>query len=406
MKGDSTTVIPSDSSTSTTSIASTSSSSLGISAASSNSSSDTLSTSSGSFLSSTSTHHCSHAHLEKDWCPGTKRLREIARHVAVKKESAKYSEEIGKEIVKRMKGVHFFRSYKSMCKEDDDSDESDCDSDSDDESLCCDFNKKGEHGFGCYTEDDEVDAEDHEDVEKIHKRDLVEAIRPFYEGECYLIKEDICERDVYFKHPNHPGTQAFVRASQHLVCRSNGEREYSERIFRRMRKLLYCSRFFVGKAPDCNEANEEELDKMFRARYEFDQKMMKKIIQDENQPRPIPGTVWLSCLNKKYDEDKRFFLVTLFQCLPLVLAIPILCVLGLLAFGLLYFLIWYVFKVIITTIYVVMGVSISYLIINDNDDDSGLTEGEAVKEAVDEYLEDTIGEVTNAAERYFRYLRG
>ncbi len=332
-------------------------------------------------------------------------MREICKRVAIKNESAEFSEEIGKEILKRMKGIHFFRSYKSKGKDDDSSDGSDSDSDSDSE-CSHNFDDKEEDGFGCYTEDDEVDAEDHDDVEKIHKRDLQEAIRPFYEGELFMIKEEVCERDVYFKHPNHPGTQAFVRASQHLVCLSNGEREYDERIYKKMRKLLYCSRFFIGKAPECEEADEEELDRMFQARYEFDQMTLQKIIRDEKVGRPIPGTQWLSCLNKKYDYEKRHWIIKLFNCFPVVLAVPILTVLAIIGFGFLYFMLWYLFKIIITTIYVVLGVSISYLMIGDDDEEELLTEGEAVKEAVDEYIEGTIGEVTDAARRYLRNLQG
>ena len=41
-----------------------------------------------------------------------------------------------------------------------------------------------------------------------------------------------------------------------------------------------------------------------------------------------------------------------------------------------------------------------------DDEEELLTEGEAVKEAVDEYIEGTIGEVTDAARRYLRNLQG
>ena len=91
--------------------------------------------------------------------------------------------------------------------------------------------------------------------------------------------------------------------------------------------------------------------------------------------------------------------------MPKVLAIPILVIISLVFFGLLYFIVWYMFKVIITTIYVILGVSISYLMDSgggSDDDEFQLTEGEAVKEAVDEYIEEALGDVVSR----FRNLRG
>ena len=326
----------------------------------------------------------------------------------IKNGCQEFSEEKGKEILKAMKGVNFCRSYRSKINDDDSSDSdsnSDSDSDSDSDSNCDDFESKFEYGFGCYTKDDDIDTYDHDDVRKIHKNELLDAIRPFYEGERFLIQNEAHPRDVYFKHPNHPGTQAFVRASQQLVCRMGAERKYDVRTYFAMKKLLYDSKYFVGKAPRCMEANREERDRIFQARYEFDRKMMQKIIRENRIPRPIPGTQWCKCCNKKYDENKKHWTMKLFACFPKTLAIPILVFIALIGFGLLYFLIWYLFKVLITTIYVVMGVSISYLIGNGDDEEPLLTEGEAVKEAVDEYIEETIGEVSDIVERSLRNLR-
>ena len=134
--------------------------------------------------------------------------------------------------------------------------------------------------------------------------------------------------------------------------------------------------------------------------------MLKRIVRENKTARPIPGTEWCSCCNKKYDEEKKHWTVKLLTCFPKVLAIPILIVIGFIAFCFLYFVVWYLFKVVITTIYVVMGVSISYLMDNDSDDEEPLlTEGEAVKEAVDEYIEETIEEVTDVVERSLQSLR-
>ena len=322
-------------------------------------------------------------------------MREICRTIVIEQDSPEYSEEIAEEIIKKMKGIHFFRSFKSE-KQDD---SSDSDSDSDDG----EFGLKGEYGFGCYTEEDGVETYDYDDVGKIDKRDLEEILEPFYEGELYLVENEAHPRDVYFKHPNHSGTQAFVRASQYVVATRGVKRCYNREAYHMMKKLLYDSKFYVGKAPNCEKATKDDLFLIFEARYEFDRKMMRRVIRTNKRPRPIPGTQILKCCNRKYKEDKIHWIVKLFQCLPTLLAIPLLIVISLVFFGLLYFIIWYIFKVIITTIYVILGVSISYLIgSGSGGDEPELTEGEAVQEVVDEYIQETIGDVVTR----FRNLRG
>lgn len=300
-------------------------------------------------------------HLDKDWCPGTKKLREVAREVADENTCPKYSKKICKKILKRMEGIDFVRSIKKNETSDDDS--SNSDSDSSDSSNSDENDDNCEYGFGCYTEGDDVDIDDEYDVEEIEPEDLYEAIRPFYDGERFMIQKEAHCRDVYFKHPNHPGTKAFVRASQHLVARLDVRRNYDERTYHKMLKLLYDSKFFVGKAPECVEADEDECDRIFRARYEFDRRMMRKLIIKR---RPIPGTVWCSCCNKKKPE-KENCVIRLLGCFPKTVGAPILVVISFFAFGWLYFCVWYVFKTIITAIYVVLGVSVSFLMGGSND---------------------------------------
>merc|ERR1712176_1169262 len=115
--------------------------------------------------------------------------------------------------------------------------------------------------------------------------------------------------------------------------------------------------------------------------------MIQKIMLDNRKTRPIPGTVCIqcSCCGSK-DPEKKTCIMKLLDCLPKTLGFPVLVIISFFAFGFLYFGIWYIFKIILTTIYVVLGVSLSYLLWGDDD------EGEAVKETVEEILVDTIEE--------------
>ena len=194
---------------------STASSSSSSSSSGSDSDSDSDSDSSGSSSSSstTSTVECEYVHLNKDWCPGTKKLRTIAREVADENDCPKYSKKISKEIMEQMDGMLFYRTIKNDTDDDDssDSDSSDDDGDSSDSKSDSsdDESSVGEYGFGCFTEDDEIDVDDEDDVEEIPPKELYEALPPFYVGERFMIQEEAHCRDVYFKHPNHPGTEAF-----------------------------------------------------------------------------------------------------------------------------------------------------------------------------------------------------
>jgi len=384
--------------------ASTVSSSASSDSSGSTSVSSGSSSSSSSSSSSTSSDDCRYAHLDKDWCPGTTKLRDIAREIADENDCPTFSKKICKKILKRMEGMRFFRSIKSKTSDDDSSDSDSSDSDSDSDSDSSDDNSsEGEYGFGCYTKDDEVDIDDEDDVEEIRPKELYDAIRPFYVGERYMIQMEAHCRDVYFKHPNHPGTQAFVRASQQLVIRLGVARSYDERTYKKMLKLLYDSKFFVGKAPECVEADEEDCDRIFRARYEFDRKMIQRIILENRQSRPIPGTVCIKCCcRRKKDPEKKNCIMKLLNCLPKALGIPVLVVISFFSFGFIYFGIWYVFKIILTTIYVILGVSMSYLLGGDDEEEEVMTEGEAVKEAVEEIIEETIEEVAEVVERNLR----
>jgi len=115
---------------------STASSSSSSSSSGSDSDSDSDSDSSGSSSSSstTSTVECEYVHLNKDWCPGTKKLRTIAREVADENDCPKYSKKISKEIMEQMDGMLFYRTIKNDTDDDDssDSDSSDDDGDSSD----------------------------------------------------------------------------------------------------------------------------------------------------------------------------------------------------------------------------------------------------------------------------------
>lgn len=283
-----------------------------------------------------------------------------------------------------MEGLDFVRSIKKneTDSSDDDSDsdskdssDSDSDSDSSNSDSDSDENDKDcEYGFGCYTEGDDVDIDDEYDVEEIEPEDLYEVLRPFYDGERYMIQNEAHCRDVYFKHPNHPGTQAFVRASQYLVARLGVTRDYDERIYQKLLKLLYDSKFFIGTAPECVQADEDECDRIFRARYQFDRRMMRKLIIKR---RPIPGTVWCWCCNRKIRE-KDNCIIRLLGCFPKTLGAPILVVVSIFAFGWLYFCVWYIFKTIITAIYVILGVSVSFLIGGGGNEDA-----EAIEEVVE-----------------------
>ena len=50
-----------------------------------------------------------------------------------------------------------------------------------------------------------------------------------------------------------------------------------------MMNLLYDSKFFVGRAPECEEAEKEDCDRIFEARYEFDRIMIQKIMLDNRK---------------------------------------------------------------------------------------------------------------------------
>ena len=154
-----------------------------------------------------------------------------------------------------MEGLAFIRSIKKNdtdCSDDDSKDSSDSDSDSSKSDVDCDSDENDndcEYGFGCYTEGDDLDIDDEYDVQEIEPEDLHEILRPFYDGERYMIQNEAHCRDVYFIHLNHPGTQVFVRASQHLVARLGAKRDYNERIYQKLLKLLYDSKFFYRNRP-------------------------------------------------------------------------------------------------------------------------------------------------------------
>lgn len=270
--------------------------------------------------------------------------------------------------MKRLRGLRFYRSVKNESDDDDSSDsssDSDSDSDSDSSSDSSDDSNEtlGEYGFGCYTEKDEVDIDDEDDVEEISKKNLHDAIRPFYDGELFLIQNEADDRDVYFKHPNHPGTRAFVRASQKIVIRRGSEKTFDDRAFKRMRRLLYDSHFYVGKAPNCQKADDERRFRIFRARYEFDRQMMKRVEWENRESRPIPGTIWLQCSCCAHNNPEKKHWVT--SLLGTSMGLPALVFLFFVSFGFLYFAMWFLFKTIITGIYVAIGVSISFLLGDD-----------------------------------------
>ena len=289
-------------------------------------------------------------------------------------------EDIPLMIIKAESKGEWF-SYSSDSDDDDDSNDSDKSDKSDDESS------KGEYGFGCFTEDDEIDVDDEDDVEEIPPEDLYDALKPFYLGERFMIQEEAHCRDVYFKHPNHPGTEAFVRASQKVVLRQGVAKSYDEKTYKKMVRLLYDSKFFVGKAPECIEADEDECDRIFRARYEFDRKMMRKVLADNMESRPIPGTVCIkcSCCSKK-DPNKDNCVIKLLLCVPKAMGIPVLAILGFFAFGFLYFFVYFVFKTLITAVYVATGVSLSFFFGDSGGDGGGDEEDTAVAEDVERYL--------------------
>ena len=359
---------------------STASSSASSNSDQSNSSSSNDDDSSSSSSSTTSSEECPYVHVDKDWCPGTRKLREIAREVAEENDCPKYSKKISKQILKEMEGMFFFRTIKDDTDIDDSSDSdssnsssSDSDSDSDSDSSGSDSSDSdnseddsssdGEYGFGCFTEDDQIDVDDEDDVEEIPLKKLHEAIRPFYVGERFMLRNELHCRDVYFNHPNHPGTQAFVRASQAAVIKLGATRGFDKRVYRRMKRMLYDSEYFVESAPKFKKADKEVCYEIFRARYEFDRKMIKKVIADNRESRPIPGTVCIkcSCCCENKDPDKTHCISNILGSVPKTMTIPVLGAIGFFSFGFLYFFIWLIFKTIITAVYVAVGVSISFL---------------------------------------------
>lgn len=348
---------------STASPTSTASSFMSSPASSSSSSSSSTSSSSGGNC-------CRYVHLDKDWCPGTKKLREIARKVAYENDCQHFSKKISKQILNRMEGMRFFRSIRRKSRRSDSSD-----SDSSDDGSCSDTSGENdneeEYGFGCYTKGDEEALGDEELIRPSRIRD---AIRPFYDGERFMIKTEVDCHDVYFNHPNHPGTQAFVRASQQLVIRLGVSRDYDEITYRKMLNLLYDSIFYVGRAPKFVEADEEDLHRIFRARYEFDQKLMKRM----KKPRAIPGTVCIqsSCCFCEYKDDNRVkrWLKKIRDSVPENMIVPIFAGISFFVFGFLYFIIWYLFKVVLTLIYVCLGVHISFLLGRNNDEEEEVIE--------------------------------
>ena len=165
------------------------------------------------------------------------------------------------------------------------------------------------------------------------------------------------------------------------MIRLGVERSYDKKTYRKFIKLLYDSNFFVGKAPKCIEADEEECDRIFRARYEFDRVMIRKVLSDNMESRPIPGTVCIkcSCCAKK-DPNKQTCVMKLLDCLPKAFGFPVLVVLGFFGFGFLYFGIYFIFKTLITGVYVAVGVSISFFM------GGGSEEEEEVVADVERYL--------------------
>ena len=399
-----------DSSDYSGSTSSSSDSSSNSSSSSSSSSSSDSSSSSGIF-----DKNCRCVHLDKAWCPGTTKLRVMCRQVAIENDCQTFSKKISKQILKRMEGMRFFRpnenkddSSDSDSSDSDGSDSDSSDSDISDESSDTNTDSRdsdddeGEYGFGCYTVKDEIDIDDEDDMKEISTKKLEEAIRPFYDSERFMIQNQAHCRDVYFKHPNHPGTQSFVRASQQLVIRLGVARNFDERTYHKMLMLLHDSKFFVGKAPKCVEANEEDCICIFRARYEFDRKMIRKIISESRVRRPIPGTVCIkcSCCGKR-DAGKKNCVVKLLDFLPKTLGIPLLIIISFFSFGFLYFFIWYIFKVMITTVYVLLGVSISFLMGDDDDNVETPEEEEGIKDSIfnETMVNETMEEVVENIER-------
>ncbi len=94
-------------------------------------------------------------------------------------------------------------------------------------------------------------------MEEIYYSELFDAIRPFCIGEWFMIKTDADCRDVYFKHPNHPDTEAFVWASRQLAIRLGTANNDNNNLCEEMRKLLCDSRYSSGRARRCFEEDEE-----------------------------------------------------------------------------------------------------------------------------------------------------
>ena len=72
----------------------------------------------------------------------------------------------------------------------------------------------------------------------------------------------------------------------------------------------------------------------------------------------------------------------LLDCLPKAMGTPVLVMLTFVAFGFVYFAIWYIFKVIITTIYVMLGVSVSYLMDSGGDDSEDTSYGDEFERGI------------------------
>ena len=125
--------------------------------------------------------------------------------------------------------------------------------------------------------------------------------------------------------------------------------------------------------------------------------MIKKIISDNRVRRPIPGTVCIkcSCCGER-DPEKENCVMKFLDSLPKTLGVPSLIVISFISFGFLYFFIWYIFKIIITTIYVVLGVSISFLMGDNDDEIETPNEEETLKDVI---VNETVEEVVETIER-------
>jgi hypothetical protein len=191
------------------------------------------------------------AYLDNEKCPGTKKLRRVARAVAIEHNCPRYSRKIYGQILTKIKGMKIF--YSSEC------------------------------------------------TKEISMESMFDCLRAIYLGEKYMLTR-ANGRDVYFDVGNHAGTKAFIEAVKQVVVKLGVDQAFDKLAYTEIKLMLYDSEFFVGRPPNCEKASSGAVRQIFESRFNFEKKRRRRILRWE-RARPIPGTVWCPTKSRQLQDN-------------------------------------------------------------------------------------------------------